>query len=252
MKYKIIVAYDGTDYAGWQYQDDQPSVAGTLQKTFKRVFNREITIIGVSRTDAGVHALGQVATFKTDLPLDAESIKFAWSNILPQDIYIKDIQMVRDEYSPHQFVSNKIYYYHFFQKRPLPFLARYGWFYHKPISLDKLQECLNVFVGTHDFRSFCSGHDRPDTIRTIHEVSITYFKKYGIYRITVKGPKFLRYMIRRIVGACLQVASHDTLVSNDLKIALEQKNPHQLFLTAPAQGLVLHKIIYDQEHTSND
>lgn len=250
MKYKIIVSYDGTAYAGWQFQADQPSVAGTLQKTFKYVFNREITIIGVSRTDAGVHALGQVAMFQTDIAIDAATMKFAWSNILPPDIYIKDITMVRDDYNPHLFVLNKIYYYHFFQKRPLPFIARYGWHYTKPVDLDKLQECLNIFIGTQDFRSFCSGHDRPDTIRTIHEASVEYFKKYGVYRIRIVGPKFLRYMIRRIAGACLQVASHDTVSSTVLKSALEQKNPHQLFLTAPAQGLILYKIIYDQEYAS--
>ena len=248
MKYKIVVAYDGTDYAGWQYQEGQPTVAGTLQQKFKEVFNRDIFVYGASRTDAGVHALGQVATFHTDIPLPVQAIQFALSNVMPQSILIRSLQEVSNDYNPCHAVAEKTYYYHFFQQRPMPFLSRYGWYYRYPVDLARLQKCLNVFIGTHDFRSFCTGYDRPDTVRTINSASIEYIKRYGVYRITIKGPKFLRYMIRRIVGACLEVASRDTVAIEVLQKALEQKHPHQLFPTAPAQGLVLYKIIYNQEH----
>jgi len=249
LKYKIIVAYDGTDYAGWQYQDGQPTIVGTVQQKFKEVFDREILMYGASRTDTGVHALGQVATFCTDLPLPAQAIQFALTNVMPSSILIRSLCEVADNYSPCHAVQEKTYYYHFFQERPLPFVSRFGWYYRYPVDLTKLQECLNVFIGTHDFRSFCTGYDRPDTVRTINSATIEYIKRFGVYRITIKGPKFLRYMIRRIVGACLEVASRDTLSVEVLQKALEQKNPHQLFPTAPAQGLVLYKIVYDQEHS---
>jgi len=243
-KYKIIVAYDGTDYSGWQVQEDQTTVAGVLQDTFKSVFGKDIIIAAASRTDAGVHALGQTAVFTTDLVIDPLKLREAWQNILPESILIRSIAEVATDWNPRHNVQQKTYYYHFFQERPLPFSARYGYYYRYPVDTDKLKECLNVFVGTHDFRSFCTGDDYENTVRTIDAVDIEYIHRFKAYRVSIKGPGFLRYMIRRIVGACLEVASRDTLKIDDLKIALEQKNPLQLLPTAPAKGLMLYKIIY--------
>lgn len=244
IKYKIIIAYDGTNYLGWQMQAEGKTVTGVLQDTFKRVFGKEIHIAGASRTDGGVHALGQVAVFTTDLDISAYNLRTAWQNILPESILIKDIEPVSLEWNPRHHVKQKTYVYHFFQERPLPFTARYGWYYRYPVDIEKLRVCLAVFVGTHDFRSFCTGDDMESTVRTIDEVSVEFIKEFNAYRITIKGPGFLRYMIRRIVGACLEVASRATMSLNDLNIALEQKNPLQLFPTAPVQGLCLLKIEY--------
>lgn len=245
IKYKIIIAYDGTDYLGWQMQAEGKTVTGVLQETFKRVFGKEIHIAGASRTDGGVHALGQVAVFTTDLDIDSQELRTAWQNILPESILIKEIEIVPLEWNPRHHVKQKTYTYHFFQERPLPFAARYGWYYRYPVDIEKLKECMNVFVGTHDFRSFCTGDDMDSTVRTIDEVSVEFVKGFNAYRISIKGPGFLRYMIRRIVGACLEVASRDTMSPDVLKKALEQKNPLQLFPTAPAQGLCLLEIEYE-------
>lgn len=244
-KYKIIVAYDGTEYAGWQVQADQKTVAGTLQDTFKEVFNQEIIIAGASRTDAGVHALGQTAIFSTSLVLDAQQLLFAWQNILPESIAITSIKKVPLDWNPRHAVKQKIYRYHFFQKRPTPFIARYGWHYPYPVNLKKLQQALDIFVGTHDFRSFCTGHEHKNTVRTIDAINVIYVSRLQAYRITVKGPGFLRYMIRRMVGACLEVASRDTILLDDIKRVLAQKNPLHTLPTAPAKGLLLYKILYN-------
>ena len=246
-KYKIIVSYDGTDYYGWQVQAGHPTVAGVLQDTFQEVFGTQIHIAGSSRTDAGVHALGQTAVFNTDLAIAPDQLHFAWQNILPPAILIRSIEEVPLDWNPRHNVKQKTYYYHFFQERPLPFGARYGWYYRYPVNIDKLKQALEVFVGTHDFRSFCTGDEYENTVRTIDAIDVEWIAEFNVYRISVKGPGFLRYMIRRIVGACLEVASRDTLTINDLKIALDQKNPLQLLPTAPAHGLLLYKVVYHSE-----
>lgn len=244
LRLKIIVAYDGTDYFGWQVQPEQKTVAGMLQETFAYVFGSGIVISAASRTDAGVHALGQVAVFTTDLAIEPEQLRSAWQNVLPESILIRSIEAVSLDFNPRHRVKQKTYYYHFFQERPLPMVARYGFNYRFPVDIKKLHECLQVFVGTHDFRSFCTGDEYENTVRTIDSISIEYLHRFKSYRIIVKGPGFLRYMIRRIVGACLEVASRDTLTIADLQKALEQKNPLQLLPTAPAHGLWLYKIVY--------
>ena len=251
-QYKIIVAYDGSDYFGWQVQTEHITVAGVLQDTFKSVFGKEILIKAASRTDAGVHALGQTATFMADLIIDPVALRHAWQNILPESILIRGLEEISLDWNPRHNVKQKTYFYHFFQERPLPFFGRYGWYYRYPVNQEKLKEALNVFVGTHDFRSFCTGDEYENTVRTIDAVDVEYLHRFRAYRISVKGPGFLRYMIRRIVGACLEVASRDTLQINDLKIALEKKNPLQLLPTAPAKGLMLYKIVYSANNGESD
>lgn len=246
-KYKIIVAYDGTDYYGWQLQENKITVARVLQDTFKAVFNTDIHLAAASRTDAGVHALGQTAAFTTDLNITAAHMRNAWQNKLPAAILIRQLQEVPLDFNPRHAVKQKTYYYHFFQERPLPFCARYGWYYRYPVSIEYLKQALEIFVGTHDFRSFCTGNDYENTVRTIDAVAVEYIARFKAYRIVIKGPGFLRYMIRRIVGACLEVASRDRLDLDNLKTILAEKNPEQSLFTAPAHGLVLAKIVYNDE-----
>ena len=124
---------------------------------------------------------------------------------------------------------------------------RFGWFYRYPVCMKKLHDALSVFIGTHDFRSFCTGDERADTVRTIDSVSVEWVPEFGAYRIAIRGPKFLRYMIRRIVGACLEVASRNHLPVSCLRKALDEKDPEQILPNAPAKGLMLHSIEYKQE-----
>ena len=250
--YKIVVAYDGTEYFGWQEQLEKPTIAKALQDSFKAVFGRAIKLIAVSRTDAGVHALGQVAVFKTSLDITPHTLRWAWSNKLPEDIVIRSLELVPNRFSPHADVKQKTYLYHFFMQCPMPFVARYGWHFRTPISLPKLEEVLQVFVGTHDFRSFSTGDDRgEDTIRTIESISIIPMQRYNAYAIVIKGPKFLRYMIRRIVGAALSCASREDVTIDHVKDILARKNPNHTLPNAPAKGLVLYKIRYNYTQNSD-
>ena len=131
----------------------------------------------------------------------------------------------------------------------MPWHAPYGWYYHRPVDLKKLHDCLQVFVGTHDFRSFSTGDDRGnDTVRTIMSAQVEAISEDSGYRIIIKGPRFLHHMIRRIVGACLHVASRDTLNVCDLEKALAQRSPLQELPNAPAHGLLLYQIVYKGSH----
>jgi pseudouridylate synthase I len=247
-KYKMIVSYDGTDYFGWQRQPENvPTICGQIEKTLAHVFHKKIALSGASRTDCGVHALGQTVSFSLDFDIKPEKILYALNSNLPEDIFIRKLEPVSQEFNVYKNVELKIYYYHFFTSRPLPFVQRYGYFYKHPIDFDKLERALNVFVGEHDFRSFCSGDERENTVRYIKTIYLEYVNKYNAYRIVVEGPKFLRYMIRRIVGAAIQVASQDAMDINYLKNALQEKNPEQPLLpNAPPKGLLLYKIKYSK------
>jgi tRNA pseudouridine38-40 synthase len=248
VRYKLIVAYDGTDYYGWQMQPDLPSVAQTLSDTFFSVFNRRPFLQGASRTDAGVHALGQVIICSTDLVVEPQKLMFAWNNLLPVSIMIRFVERIDDSFNLHGHVTQKTYWYHFFTEQPLPMFARYGYYYRYKIDFDKLRAVTKVFLGTHDFRAFSTGDERgDDTIRTINAIEIESVPEYMAYRIVVKGPKFLRYMVRRIVGACLHASSHNDVSIAYVKEILASKNPEHALPNAPAQGLLLYNIEYSSK-----
>lgn len=250
--YKIIVSYDGTNYAGWQSQGDGSTVAEALVKAFIDVFKSQPVLRGVSRTDAGVHAMGQVVLLRTTVTLAPERLIFAWNNRLPDAIVLREACLVESDFKLHAKVIEKTYYYHFFTQRPQPFVARYGWYCQKPLDLDKLKSALQVFVGTHDFRSFCTGYDWSDTVRTVNTINLQYLSQYEMYRIVVRGPRFLRYMIRRMVGASIQVASNSHLSIDILDKVMQQKNPEQTLLNAPAKGLMLYRVRYEGEEDCNE
>ena len=248
--YKIVVAYDGTDYRGWQEQAQGSTVAGTLKRTFQHVFKQDIALLGASRTDAGVHAFGQVASVRSALVLGPERLKIAWNGKLPRDITIREVSHVDDAYNPHHFVAEKEYIYTVAIERPLPFQARYQWFYRGHITLDKLMEALTIFVGIHDFRSFCCSEYTGDTVRTINSITINH-QSPTVFAITFKAPGFLRYMIRRLVGASLNIASHYHLSVDYLASILHAKNPEHTLENAPPHGLVLQAIYYHVPHANS-
>ncbi len=260
--YKLTIAYDGTDYVGWQEQKNRLSVAQVLKKAFFSAFEKEIVLLGASRTDSGVHALGQIARCKTDLVIDPKKLCWVWNNVLPADVVIRKIELVDDSFHPYYHVEQKTYYYHFFLNKPLPFMQRYGWHYPYPVNFATLDKALNFFVGTHDFRAFRSADDvRKYTIRTIDTITIESFdslqdcfgvlfptfepiQRFKIYRITVKGQKFMRHMIRRLVGASLSVATKKNGSTKLLQEVMAARDPNHSLPNAPAKGLLLYRIAY--------
>lgn len=248
--YQLCVAYDGTKYAGWQQQAECKTVLGAIEDPCRRIFRgTNIHFLGASRTDAGVHALGQVVRCITSLNLAGDDFARILNNSLPTDIHIRKVILAPEDFHPQANVVQKTYYYHIFTQRPLPFVARYGWHYRYPLDVDKLRQALQVFVGTHDFAAFyCAEDKRTDTMRTIDSISVTYMHRWHAYRITVKGHSFLRHMIRRIIGAAVQVASNPHHSVDLIQKALFEKNKQHAYINAPAHGLLLYAIRYMPSH----
>ena len=229
-------------------QRSVPTIESTLRATFNRIFKQDLYMVGASRTDAGVHAVGQVALMATNLAIDSQRLIKIWNSKLPFDIYIRSMDAIKASFHPWYNVQEKIYYYHFFVTRPLPFVAPYGWYYPYPIDYDKLRQALNVFEGTHNFRAFsCKDDTRTHTVRTINSIRLHYLKRFNVYRIEVRGARFLRHMIRRIVGAALQVATQPHLTVAMLTTIRDACDPDHVLVKAPPQGLLLYKISYIKE-----
>ncbi len=245
--YAIVVSYDGTDYYGWQEQKYEQTVAGTLQEVFYRVFQQEIKVVGASRTDAGVHALGQVCRFYANLDIPSEHMRTVWNASLPRDIHIRSLNCAKPQFHPQHNINTKTYYYHIVPERPLPFIARYSWWLRYPLQVSLLQAALQEFVGTHDFRSFCSGNyaDRS-TVCTIYRIDVRWLSRYRVYQIRCVGNRFLQHMVRRIVGAACDVAC-GRVQQQALAQALAERDPQQHFMTAPGHGLLLRRITYQGE-----
>ncbi len=244
--FKLTIAYDGTAYYGWQDQPGLPTIEGLFKKRLKKLFKQEVPFTGASRTDVGVHSLGQVARCQLAIDLTADRFKVIVDRVLPPDIIIRSVEDVSAEFHPRIGVEEKTYYYHFFLKPPLPFLASYG-LYVKHLDLELFSQALQVFQGTHDFRSFCTGDQGRTTVRTINSLEVHYYKRFGVYQVRVQGPSFLRHMIRRVVGACFDVSSSRLSSSEALErlsLTLEGKDPHHKLFVAPAKGLMLHSIRY--------
>jgi len=237
-KYKAIVAYDGTDFYGWQVQPLQKTIVGTLQNTFNTVFKQQIKILGSSRTDAGVHAIGQVFSFTCSLCIPVNKMADAWNGALPPSITIRSLQQVADTFHPQHNVGYKKYCYYLFYRKPLPHAARYG-LYCGAIDIALLHDALQCMVGEYDFRPLSVVMPAYiKTVRKVDSIRITKNPIKGAYGIVVQGKSFLRYMVRRMIGAALECARgrcsqeyikhvlRDGIIINKLPVA----SPQELFL----------------------
>lgn len=249
-KFKMIVAYDGTDYFGWQFQPNAVTVSSALQDIFEKTFGQKISITGASRTDSGVHALGQVATFRTDLNLEASKLMYALNYALPKSILIRSMEEVPASFHPCSNVLQKTYYYVLFLKQPLPMVSRFGWHYKciGAVDWDKFNKALRLYIGEHDFSSFCkiSKEDNDSPVRKIDEISLKKNDKMGAFMVSIKGKSFLRFQIRRMIGYALDVARRSDLSVDFIHDILENPNPAQTLLKADGSGLCLRKVIYNE------
>lgn len=245
--FKLTVAYDGTDFSGWQVQLRHKTVASCLQNAFYRTFNQKISLLGASRTDAGVHALGQVAKFNADLELSDNKILYVWNMHLPKSILIRKLETVSPDFHPHKNVLQKTYYYNLFLQRPLPFIARYGWLYHfiNQVDVQKFNKALQLYIGEHDFASFCKMEEKhKSTVRTIDNITLDKLEKFDALQVKIQGKSFLRFQIRRMIGYALDVSRRKTTSLDYLKEILNHPNPKQKLLKAEGCGLILRRVDY--------
>lgn len=242
---KLTVAYDGTNYCGWQVQPNGRSIQEVLNICLSELLGENIQTLGASRTDAGVHALGNVAVFDTENRMPADRISFALNTRLPEDIRIVDSREVAMEFHPRFTETVKTYEYRILNRRfPDPTKRLYSFFYYYPLDLEKMQQAASYLVGEHDFKSFCTAKPGVDqTVRTIYELSVS--RQEDMITIRIRGNGFLYNMVRIIAGTLIRVGG-GAIAPEEIPKILEQKNREAAGETARPEGLTLVEIRYPQ------
>ena len=244
---KLILAYDGTDFCGWQVQLDAPSIQGTLAESIGRITGEKVLPQGSGRTDAGVHALGQVATFETNSPIPATNLVIALNDTLPGAIRVLEASEVPAEFHARKSAKAKTYRYRVYRENICPpFLARYAWHHPYPLDFDAMAEAAVLVEGEHDFTSFAAvdpekGAAEASNIRTIFSSAWRQEGCEWIYE--VRGRGFLHHMVRNLVGTFILVGK-GTLKTDDITRILNAKSRSAAGATAPAQGLYLVNVEY--------
>ena len=240
---KLTVAYDGTGYCGWQVQPNGITVEEVLNKALRKLTGEEITVMGASRTDSGVHAMGNVAVFDTNTSIPAERIAMALNQRLPEDITIVKSEEVPADFHPRYGDIKKTYEYHIVNTRmPMPTKRLYNYFVSYDLDIEKMREAAGYLVGEHDFVSFCNVRtDVENTVRTVYALDVLQQGDEITVRITGNG--FLYNMVRIIVGTLIRVG-RGFYEPEEVKEILEAKKRTAAGVTAPPQGLFLMEIEY--------
>lgn len=242
---KLTVAYDGTNYCGWQIQPNGITIEEVLNRKISRLTKEEIRIIGASRTDSGVHAMGNIAVFDTESTIPPERFAYALNQKLPDDIVIINSEEVPSDWHPRYQNCTKTYEYHILNtKLPNP-IKRYTT-YHVSFPLDerKMQEAAEYLKGTHDFASFCNIRTNvEDTVRTIYSLDIA--RKEDEIIIRIQGNGFLYNMVRIIAGSLIRVG-RGFYTPEKIKEIRNARKRTEAGVTAPPQGLILMQIQYDE------
>lgn len=250
MKKRILltVAYDGTDYAGWQKQkyDTVKTVEGTLEKACRQLFRQnDIEVIGASRTDAGVHAVGQRAVIEVETTIPTEKIPFAIRSFLPEDIVVVKAEEVEAQFHPRYDCVKKTYCYTFYNDNFVnPIFRKSSVFVHEKLDILAMNEAAQHLIGKHDFKCFCAaGSSVQSTVRTIFDCVVQ--KQGNFVTILITGDGFLYNMVRIIAGTLLEVGKGKKKVE-DIAGIIESKDRTKAGMTAPAKGLTLLEIFYNK------
>ena len=243
---KLTVSYDGTNYNGWQIQPNGVTIEEVLNRHLSELLQEPVRIIGASRTDAGVHAAGNVAVFDTNARMPAEKISYAMNTRLPEDIRIQDSREVRADFHPRFCETVKTYEYRILNRRfPDPTRRLYSLFCYYPLDVQKMQKAAAYLVGEHDFKSLCTHKPEVEnTVRTIYSADVV--REDDMICVRICGNGFLYNMIRIIVGTLLRVGS-GYYEPEYMKELLEMKDRQAAGETAPPQGLTLVEIRYPGE-----
>ena len=243
MRVKLVVAYEGTNYCGWQIQPNGITIEQVLNETLSSLLGEEITVTGASRTDAGVHSLGNVAVFETHTKMPAEKISFALNQRLPEDIVVQESCQVPEDFHPRFSKSRKTYEYPILNCRfRQPLERRTSYFYHYPLDVSAMQKAAAYLVGEHDFTSFASVHAQTNTyVRMIYALDVV--REGDMIRIRVQGNGFLYNMVRIIAGTLIQVGA-GIKKPEDMESILAGKDRELAGPTAPAHGLTMIGLEY--------
>lgn len=242
MRIRCDVTYDGNKFYGFQVQNKYRTVQGEIQKAIQNISKEEVIIHGSGRTDAKVHAIGQVFHFDTNKSLPADQWKRAINHFLPNDIYILSSKEVAEDFHSRYSAIKKEYHYKLNMKTYDPLQTNYIYQYCRVLDIKKMQEVSQIFLGEHDFASFCSYDQYGNTIRTLYALNIE--TKEGIVTFKLLGNGFRRYMVRHIVGALIQVGAN-RLTIEQVKEMLHSHGQKKCLHKAKPQGLYLYKVFYN-------
>lgn len=236
----MTVAYDGTNYHGWQVQPNGETIEGVLNRCLSELLQEKIEVIGASRTDSGVHALCNIAVFDTDTSIPPEKIAYALNARLPEDIKVQASKEVAASFHPRRCESRKTYEYRIYNAPfPMPTQRLYTHFSYTPFDMMRMQEAATYLIGTHDFKSFCSADAQAeDTVRQIENVEIRKIDNQIIIRVVGRG--FLYNMVRIIAGTLMEIG-RGNMPAQEMERILRAKDRNAAGPTAPACGLTLVK-----------
>lgn len=250
--FKLTIAYDGTDFHGWQIQANKPTIQGEIVAVLQRLTQERVVLHGSGRTDAGVHALGQVASFRTQSPLGAAEFQRALNALLPPAIRIVAAEEVGPDFNARWSAVGKTYRYRLYRGKVVPpFLWRYVLHYPFPLEEDRMRESAAHFVGVHDFSSFAASTGSEDDDkernmeREIFSAQLARTADNEELVFTVSGRSFLRYMVRKMVGTLLDVG-RGRLDPDDIPRLYQLKDRSKSGPTVPPQGLVMVEVRHNK------
>lgn len=239
----LTVAYDGTNYCGWQLQKNGATIESVLDEALCSLTGESIHVLGASRTDAGVHAMGNVAVFDTEARMPGEKYVYALNQRLPEDIRVQSSCEVPGDFHPRYQKTVKTYEYRILNREfPLPSYRLNTHFTYRPLDEQKMQRAADLLLGEHDFQSFCAaGAQVKSTVRTIYDLKV--IREGELLTIRITGNGFLYNMVRIIAGTLMKVGAGDWEPEHVQDI-LSARNRAEAGPTAPAKGLTLMKIYY--------
>jgi len=240
---KLTLAYDGTEFHGWQIQPQLPTVQGELQETLRKLFNHDVHVTGSGRTDAGVHAHGQVASVETMRKIDPDAVLRGANALLPPAIRVLAVEEVSPEFHARRSARSKTYEYRIW-RNPIvsPFHSRYVYAFRYPLDEKAIDRGTTCFLGTHDFTSFCAtATEVEDRTRTIYQASWTRSEPEWVFRI--RGNGFLQYMVRTIAGTLIEIGQ-GRLDAEQIPRIFEARDRRLAGPSLPAHGLHLISVAY--------
>lgn len=240
---KLTVEYDGTHYHGWQVQPTGETVQAVLEKAVSTVLGRPTHVIGSGRTDAGVHALGQVANFLSDTELEPHRVQRALNALTPDDVTIKTVEIVPDSFHARRDGRSRIYEYRILNRpSPSPFLLKFAWHVHDPLNIALMREAITCLEGEHDFSSFrAAGCDAAHPVRMIYRASLSPRDELIVF--TVEATAFLRHMMRNLIGTLVEVGRQQRTPQSFAEV-LQSRDRTKAGIKAPARGLFLMEVKY--------
>lgn len=246
-RYRLMIAYDGTGYGGWQVQKNAPTIQKLVQQALETVLQHPTDLTGASRTDAGVHALGQVAHFDTEKTFLTPSLRLSLNALLPETIRILEVEPVSDEFHARYSAKSKIYSYHLHLDPILsPFFKLYRHQVFGSFDIALLKKAIPLLVGKKDFTSFANQSDQKDTVRDLYRIDL--FEEEGGIRLEFEGNGFLYKMVRNLTGTLIEIAQHKLDITQ-IPLIFAAKNRKEAGQTAPAKGLFLNKVIYSEDES---